>query len=413
MEDNKQLELILSRSFDLETDAKRSEYIDTLEGFIISFNKAYAGGEPIVPDSVYDTCITLLQDVKPNSPLLHQVWSEDDPEVAFEEDLDRFLSSHPMLSIQTVKHLADKPVQDFQAKLPLGNVEVCVSIKENGHGIRIVYKEGHLVRAMSRGRSTNGRDLTRQAQLILGEFNEHLADLDLVEFRGEVLLPFHNLEDARQFNPGIKSAFSGVASMIRESATPEETQLLDIIIYDVITDELDFETLEEKLQYLEDVELQPPLYFSYELTRNSLEEDLMNIVNDMEEMEEDYPYYTDGVVVAINNISLFGEFGSEDKFRLGNLALKIGKWKQDSYIGIVSHIKWEEGKSRKTPVAVLEEGVLTATGNSVVNVPLYAPCYILLAEAYPGRPLHFKYGGEAGVVPIMPDGRLLTDKTFK
>ena len=112
----------------------------------------------------------------------------------------------------------------------------------------------------------------------------------------------------------------------------------------------------------------------------------------------------------MDDLEFFSEFGAEDKFRLGNLALKMGRWKQDNYAGIVGRIEWVEGKSKKTPVAILEEGVITASGNTVTNVPLYAPCYILMLEAYPGNLVHFKYGGEAGVVPVTRDGKLITGR---
>lgn len=407
------LELILTRFNNWDSEAEKEEYVDNLEGLIESYNAAARAGDPIVPDAIYDTCIDYLRELKPDSYLLHQVWSEDDPETPFDEDLDRHLVAYPMMSIQTVKHIADKPIKDFQAKMPLGTVQVISSMKENGHGVRVIWLDGHLVKGTSRGRSTNGKDLTEQMKLILGDYCEEFESLGLVEMRGEALLPFHNLDEARKFNPSIKSAFSGVASMIRASATPEETKLLDVVFYDIFCDELEFETLSEKYAFIEDCGFIVPEHMLTEVSRRSLEEDIDSIIAEMDYRTTDYEYYTDGVVLSIDELDLFNEFGAEDKFRLGNLALKMGRWKQDSYSGIVGHIKWENGKSKLTPVAVLEEGVLTATGATVTNIPLYAPCYILLMEAYPGNIIHFRYGGEAGVIPITPDGRLVTDKSLK
>lgn len=407
------LELILTRYGCWETEAEKEEYIDKLEALIERCNQATREGNPIVPDSIYDTCMDYLREVKPDSYLLHTVWSEDDPDTPFDEDIDQYLVSYPMLSIQTVKHITDKPVKDFQAKLPAGQVEVVASIKENGHGVRVIWQGGHLIKGTSRGRSTNGKDLTNQMKLILGDFCPDFEGLGLVEMRGEVLLPHDNLAEARKYNPSIKSAFSGVASMIRASATPEETQLLHVVFFDILTDELEFETLSEKYQYIEDCGFEAPENFTYDISRRSLEQDIDDIVTEMDMRTSDYPYYTDGVVMTINDLELFAEFGAEDKFRLGNLALKLGRWKQDAYSGIVKEIQWTEGKSKKTPVAILEEGVLTATGATVTNIPLYAPLYILMLEAYPGNVINFRFGGEAGVIPITPDGRLVTDKDLK
>lgn len=56
-----------------------------------------------------------------------------------------------------------------------------------------------------------------------------------------------------------------------------------------------------------------------------------------------------------------------------------------------------------------ELGTLSSQGNRVRRVPLYEPKNILILDAYPGEPLYFRYGGEAGVVPCFPDGRLLKE----
>lgn len=409
MSNSRRIELILTRFNNWESEAEREEYIDQLEALIEECNEAARRGEEIVSDAIYDTMRDYLRELKPDSYLLHQVWSADDENGVLDEDLDRFLVSYPMLSIQTVKHISDKPVKDFQARLPAGPVQVVASIKLNGHGVRIVWKDGHLVKATSRGRSTVGRDLTPQMRLILGDFCPALKDLGLVEVRCEVVLPFSNLAKAREFNPSIKSAFTAVSSMIRASASPEETRLLNVVMYDILCDQLQFTTLSEKFSYLEDCGFQVPAYAIHTVSRRTLEQDIENILMQMDYDTTDYEYYTDGVVLTIDDLDLFAEFGQEDSFRYGNLALKMGRWKQDSYVGIVGRIEWMEGKSKKTPVAVLAEPVLTATGNHVTNVPLYAPLYILILEAYPGNPIHFRYGGEAGVVPVTPDGRLITD----
>lgn len=409
---NNEVELVLSRYNNYDTEAEKSEYIEYLEDVITRLNRGVADGLELVGDAVYDTLIDYLRELNPDSPLLHQVWSEDDATVSFDDELDSHLVSHPMMSIQTIKHIGDAPVEAFISKMPPGDIILFNTIKENGHGLRVVWRYGELVKATSRGRSTNGKDLTEQMKLILGERNEYLADMKLVEMRGEALLPFSRLEEARRYNPSIKSAFSGVASMIRASATPEETKLLDVVFYNILCDK-EFGRLSEKYEYIESIGFKVPTSFISRTSRHSFKSDLEEIVLNMDLATTDYDYYTDGVVVEIDDRELFEEFGAEDKFRLGNLALKIGRWKQDSYSGIVKEILWKDGKSRKTPVAILEDGVLTATGNTVTNIPLYAPLYIMMLDAYPGNVIHFRYGGEAGVIPVTPDGRLVTDKDLK
>ena len=102
------------------------------------------------------------------------------------------------------------------------------------------------------------------------------------------------------------------------------------------------------------------------------------------------------------------------------------------YCGIVNKILWTKGKNKLTPVAIISDnegdliedeygepknlseiGVLTSQGNRVKRVPLYEPKNIIILDAYVGEPLYFRYGGEAGVVPCFPDGRLLKEDIVK
>ena len=151
------------------------------------------------------------------------------------------------------------------------------------------------------------------------------------------------------------------------------------------------------------------------------------------------------MVFEINDRNTFHSFGDDgSKYNLGNLALKVGYWRQDMYVGFVQTILWTRGKSQLSPVAIVAEspdaiaftdlgdrpyimdlkeidkqnyrdalGVITAGGNKVRRVPLYEPNNILALEAYVGLPLHFRYGGESGVTPCYPDGTTLVDNAVQ
>lgn len=402
------LEFVLTNGFNIETEAEKADIVDKLEHLLTEADKDYAESEsPAMSDSVYDTLKALLSELEPDSPVLHRLWSED--EEGIDERVDAFLVKYPMLSIQTVKSLSDKCVLDFKERLPLGDIEVVVSAKENGHGGRLTYNGMDLVKARSRGRSTNGKDLLRQAKIIVGEGIEGFEGLGLVEVRGEYVLPFDEVDNARRYNPKIKNAFTGVSSMIKGSSSEAELQLLSFVAYDVWFEGMPFTTLSEKFEFLDECGFEVPEYIVTTINRRTLEDDIRRILSDMDLQLSDYHVFTDGVVMTVNDLELFESFGQADTYRYGNLALKMGRWRQDNYRGVVDHIEWKKGKTKYTPVAVLEEPVLTASGNSVTNIPLYAPCYILVLEAYPGNEIHFKYGGEAGVIPTTPDGRLVTD----
>lgn len=399
---------------EMTTTEAQEQYIESIEGFIADCRKAANRGEEMVSDSVYDTAVSLLQKLKPDSPLLSETWSDDTNGVPLDESIDIQVMHHPMMSIQTIKDLSLKEMKDYANRLyteieKSGNITMHASMKMNGHGIRFVYNNGDFVKAHTRARHSAGRDITRAVQMLVPNHVENFEGLGIVEVRGELLLPFENLDKARAFKPEIKSAFTGVSAMIRESASDEEIKLLRIVAYAVYSDNIELDTLSNVYQFLEDSGFEVPYYATYVADDTTDIIDLASqIVDQFEVAEEDYAYFTDGVVLSVDDLTLLNNMGSEKSYKLGNVALKVGHWKQDMYSSVIQEIVWKEGRSKMTPVAVVEP-TLTANGASVTNVPLYAPIHILRLEAYPGNILFFRFGGEAGVVPCFPDGQLITD----
>lgn len=448
------------------TDAVTSDMIERLEYFIDECNKAMNGeGIPIVADAIYDRLVEILKAVNPDDDLLRQVWSEDEGESLDDIDIEdlrySLLRQEPMKSICTCKSFDCQELLDFVKRLPDGDFDAHISCKENGHGIRLVYCYGALEDATSRARNSAGHNITRQMNLILGRDGldniVDLADDEVIEIRGEVLLPFANLEKARSFNPQIKSAFSGVSSMLRDSASEEETNLLDFVAYKVVSNIRTFNTKSEEYDFLESLGFTTPLYWLVDGFNNeNLLNELPGIVSQCEnEVKHDengeggYEYYTDGLVFEVNDRSLFNSMGDDGgKYNYGNIALKVGYWSQDLLTGYVQTILWADGKTKYSPVAIVAEdidmaefydsdgdtgyedvkpyiksikeianwtelGVTTPVGNKVRRVPLYEPANMALLQAYVGMPIYFRYGGEAGVVPCFSDGTVLSDAKIR
>lgn len=377
-----------------------------------------------VADSIYDTLVDMLKLVKPQSGLLADIW-EEEGDIS---DYTELLLQHPMMSIETAKSYDCDALKRFIEAVP-EDAGYFASFKINGHGIRVVYENGYLVSATSRARASAGRDLTRHMKVLLGDYNEDLAEFGVVELRGELCLKLSNLEEARVFNPEIKSAFSAVSSLARPSSTDEEIGLLDFLCYGFITEGFEFDTREEEFQQIEECGFQTPWYILIESANKSELVDVMkSTIESMEEQYEDFGFYCDGCVFEVNDRELFRNLGTSGNHNNGNIALKVGLWKQDQYAGYVQKILWTKGKSKLSPVAIvaskpniiLEDedggilnyedlGVLTAQGNTVRRIPLYEPKNIIILNAYVGSVVCFRYGGEAGVVPCFTDGRLLKE----
>lgn len=407
--------------------------IEELEAIILDCNSlASKGGTNQVADSIYDTLYDMLKTVKPSSQILYEIWesSEEGEEVTDYTDL---LEKNPMMSIETAKSYFCQAFTDFIERMPKYSTSYFASYKINGHGIRVVYLDGELVSATTRGRSSGSKDITRHMRILLGDRRDSLSDYGMVEIRGELCLPINRLAEAREYNPSIVSAFSAVASLSRPSATEEEIKLLDFLAYGLIIEGFHFNEREEEFQELENLGFTTPQYALVEdATSSDLPELIESIIQSFEENYEEFGYFCDGVVFEVNDRNLFLELGTEGNHNLGNIALKVGVWEQVQYYGYVQKILWTKGKTKLSPVALIGDepgiipeyekddegiektyweqiGVLTSQGNKVRRVPLYEPKNIMVLDAYVGEPLYFRYGGEAGVVPCFPDGRLLTE----
>ena len=391
----------------------QEDKIEALEQYIQDCNEAMNGdGEPLVEDAIYDKLVQLLTQVRSDSPVLQELWSEDDEVVG---SYNKLLEENPMVSILTVKSWNDDAITQFIQRMP-ETANYLASYKINGHGIRVVYNDGVLVEATTRGRSTNGRDITEHVKIILGDYNEALSEYGLVEIRGELALKLSNLDKAREFTPGLKSAFSAVSSLIKPSATKEEVELLDFLTYGVYIEDYDFSSKEEVFSQLSEWGFETTEYISLEeISKDDLLENMKEVVSALESNYEDFGYFCDGVVFEVSDGDVRSYLEGEGKYHDYNFALKVDSWSQDIYTGYIREVTWKRGKFKLNPVAVVvedlnsNEGVLTVQGNRVKNIPLYNPKNILILKAYIGSPLSFKYGGEAGVVPCFPDGKLLSE----
>lgn len=415
-------------------DTLSEDTVSELEELIARCNRAYAEGNPVVEDSVYDYLKDALQRAIPDSPLLYQTYEETvqdegDPNGYFSAvgKWGNLLEEHPMYSIQTIKSFDEAELFEFFERVPEGGSNLFFSMKLNGHGIRLVYHNGNLVSATSRARRGRGKDILPKLQNIVPTYMPALADYDEVEIRGELVLPLSNLDKAREYNPGIKSAFSGVSSLLSQDSG-DYAKLLKLVAYNIFFPEGDgrvFDTKDEEYDFLEECGFEVPEHLTAEYTAEDLDspESVIAGTKDVlayfEELYKDYDIFCDGVVAQVNDNSLFRELGDDGVRKYGNIALKLGAWAQVGYSGRVRQVLFTAGMTKMSPVAIVESledgeeglGVLVAQGNRVSRVPLYEPANVLVLGVRPGSILHFNYGGESAVVPTDEAGRSLKENS--
>lgn len=378
--------------------------IDAFESYFRELQDAAADGEPLVQDPVYDEYREILKAVRPESELLKNNWEKDSGEEL--KDYDELLKQYGMRSIRTCT-TDDEIKHNFSKVLSELPVEVCSSFKLNGHASRVVFEYGHLVSATTRGRSKKGRDITRHLKHILGEFNEYLEPYELVEIRGELIVTYDDFNN--KLKDKCKTPLSSVTSLVRDSVTDDELDMLHFVAYKIIikdnTDMLP--TLADEFEYLDSIGFEIPLYSVTTLTEFS---DILNVRHSFEEVKKEnkFPYDTDGIVMAINDDSEFYSEGLDGNAFFGNIAIKMGMWECNMYTSTITDIVWERGKSWFTPKAVVEP-VVTAGGATVTTVPIYNVKVMNKLHLIPGEQIHFRFGGETGVQLLTAEGLSVTE----
>ena len=371
--------------------------VDALETYVGQLQDAAGDGTPLVDDSVYDAHIKLLRQLKPESELLNRNWESYDEDL---NEYDEVLKKYGMCSITTVSDIED--LDRFADVLDdIGHpVDLFVSIKDNGHGVRAVYSYGELHSGSTRGRYKKGRDITRHLKAVLPNHVDAWNDIPIVEVRGEMLVSIPNFE--KYLKGKLKTPLSSVTSLIRDSVTDEELSLLEMECYKVISSDgsLEFETLYDEFSHLYDNGFRVP--------QNALVKNVtsLNLATYAEKVlhffenkmdNKEIKFSCDGLVFAINNNHDFYSTGKEGNAWRGNFALKAGRyWQQNVYSAEIKEVVFVPGKSYLTPKAIIDP-VTTANGSEVTFVPLYNVGVMERYHYIPGDTIYFRYGGETGV----------------
>lgn len=177
--------------------------IDALRKRILRYDKAYyVNNSPEIPDHEYDMIFKQLRDLEGEFP---ELITPSSPTQRLSANRSKafkpFTHTTPMLSIYTETDVSRESVKRFvtkilakiigSGKLPARDpLEFVAEVKYDGLAIKIVYENGVLVRAGTRGDGFTGEDVTANVRTIknvplvlVGDYPPYL------EVLGEVVMP--------------------------------------------------------------------------------------------------------------------------------------------------------------------------------------------------------------------------------
>ncbi|MCX7819496.1 MAG: NAD-dependent DNA ligase LigA [Kiritimatiellae bacterium] len=337
----------------------------------------YVLARPTISDAEYDRLYDELLDLERQFPEL--VTPDSPSQRVGGAPLDGFRHVRhlvPMLSLEKARTDHDLQLFDARVRRALGDeeVEYHVEPKIDGVSITLVYRDGVLELAATRGDGETGDDITANARTIRSLPLRLRADHPpaLIEVRGEVYMDragFAELnrrlrESGEEPFPNARNATAGSLKLLDPrlvAARPLRT-----VMYAVARCEgREFDTHSAALAWLRAAGLPTPQFTA--VCRSVAE--VLDRCRELRAREAELPYDIDGAVVKLNRLDHWRRLGLKPKHPAWAIAYKPRDWVEQARTRLLD-ITVQVGRSGVlTPVAELEPVFLD--GSTVSRATLH------------------------------------------
>lgn len=328
--------------------------------------------EPSVTDAVYDA---LMQELKSLEAKYPELITPDSPTQRVGNiPLDKFKKVKHSLRMFSLNDVFDKNdveawVKRMEKLLPGRTHEYFCDIKMDGLACALIYQDGILVQAVTRGDGQVGEDVTQNIRTIqnvplkLRESKKYAHFLKgRTEIRGEVVMykkDFEELNKKREAaglpvfaNPRNLSA--GTIRQLNPKLVAERK--LHYRAYDLLRDDK-----KEVSSWMSAYEAASELGITRNIEATVLTSinDVMKYVDEWDKKRHDLAFNTDGLVIKVNDKTLYEELGYVGKNPRGAVAYKYAA---EQATTVVKDIVISIGRTgAATPVAVFNPVVVAGT----------------------------------------------------
>jgi DNA ligase (NAD+) len=269
--------------------------MNKLEQYLNVASRAYYAGTPVISDAQFDQ---LADSIGYNAVGAKQ-----------HGNVEKHV--YQMYSLQ-------KYYEDENQKRPLEGINnIITTAKLDGAAISLLYVDGNLVRALTRGDGTEGQIITDKILSHTGLVPHTIPLTGIIQVTGEIVAPNH-IENSRNYAAG---------ALNLKSVDDFKTRALSFFAYGA----------------------QPAITTTYRQDLDILKQYGFNVIS---EPDLDKIYPCDGVVFRVNDNQLFQELGYTAKHPRGAYARKERAQHVETKL---IDVEWQVGKSGKvTPVAILD-----------------------------------------------------------
>lgn len=351
----------------MPTSEEAKNRINALRSELNAHNhRYYVLNNPIISDKEFDTLLHELEALEKNFPEYYDPLS---PTQRVGSDLtggfEHVTHTRPMMSLSNTYSVAEVDEWFNRVKKGLGGeiFDVVGELKYDGTSISLTYRNGRLVKGVTRGDGTKGDDVTANVkairsiplQLLPGDWPEEF------EIRGEILMPwesFERLNADRIYNEETpfanpRNAASGTLKML----APREVSKrhLDARFYYLLGEDLPFTNHYESMEAAR--------RWGFKVSPH------MNVLHSLEEVDKyiehwdaerkTLPVATDGLVFKVNNFRQQLNLGFTAKSPRWAVAFKFNP---ENACTPLRFVTFETGRMGiVTPVANLEPVLLSGT----------------------------------------------------
>lgn len=325
----------------------------------------YVLSKPGISDFEYDMMLKDLEALEKRYPeLTHENSPTQRVGSDISEGFKQVVHKYPMLSLSNTYSFEE--LDDFHNRIAKALNEpwqyVC-ELKYDGTAIGITYRNGNLLRAVTRGDGTQGDDVTanvktiRSIPLVLNG-NDYPEEF---EIRGEIFMPhavFDELNvirveqgEAPFANP--RNAASGTLKLLNPQTVAQRK--LDCMIYFLLSDNLPFDNHYDNLTKAKDWGFKVP--DSFVLCENI--DEVKEFIDKWDQKRKKLPYDTDGAVVKVNSLKQQQLLGYTAKTPRWAIAYKF---KTEQVSTKLISVDYQVGRTGAiTPVANLKPVKLAGT----------------------------------------------------
>lgn len=288
--------------------------MNELEKLLKQYNyEYYVLDNPSVSDLEYDSLMKELERLEIEHPA-HAKADSPTKKVGdyLKLELEEITHVNPMMSLANA--FSYQELKEFDEKIKRAvnqNVEYTCELKIDGIASTVHYEDGLLVLAATRGNGTVGENITKNA-LTINSLPKILTKHESLEVRGEVYMLKSvfdelNIQRQQENKPLFANPRNAAGGSLRQlDASITKSRKLDQFAYTLVNPEnYNITRQSDAMEYLKELGFSVNPHFR----KCQNIDEVIEYIEEYKDKRKTLPYETDGIVIKVDDLTLYDEIG--------------------------------------------------------------------------------------------------------